>query len=183
MGRVDMVRGTAWGNVTIRSPHRKPCPSDGGEHAAAGPEAFLRRGSPSELRLVSSGGAPTDRPQNVYFTYLTAYRSPTATRACTVPVLAVLTMSSETTWLAHWSCGGPRRHVSSDIWEAILWQNWNSRCDPSVCFVWGFVASDFPFPCLYINVQTLDSGTVGESALWSCYCRGVSRVMAAEANR
>lgn len=58
---------------------------------AAGPE---RHGSPSEPRLVSSGGAPTAQPQNEYFTYLTAYRSPTATRACAVPVLAVVTLSS-----------------------------------------------------------------------------------------
>nr|KAF6282398.1 hypothetical protein mMyoMyo1_010043 [Myotis myotis] len=53
-----------------------------------------------------SGGAPTAQPQNEYFTYLTAYRSPTATRACAVPVLAVVMLSSETTWLAPWSCGG-----------------------------------------------------------------------------
>lgn len=76
----------AWGNVTIHSPHRKPCLSDGGERAAAGPEASLPSGSPSELRLASSGGAPTDRPQKVSVTYLTAHRSPTATRARTVPV-------------------------------------------------------------------------------------------------
>lgn len=54
----------------------------------------------------------------------------------------------------------PRLHLSSDIWAAFLWQNWNSRCDPSVCFVRSFVAYDFPFTCLYIKVQMLDSAPV-----------------------
>lgn len=151
-------------------PTANPVRSDGGERGAAGPG---RHGSPSELRLVSSEGG-RGGAQNVYFTYLTAYRSPTAAQACTVPVLAVLAMDSETTWLAPWSCGGPRLHLPSDIWEAFLWQNWNSRCDPSVCFVWSFIVCGFPLTCLYTSVQTLDSETVGESALRPRYCEGVS---------
>lgn len=170
MGRVDMGRGTAWGNVTICSPHRHPCPcpSDGGERAAAGPE---RHGSPSEPRLVSSGGAPTAQPQNGYS--LTSL----PTEAPLPPGLRSPRFSRCDAELGDRLVGPlelwrPRLHLSSDIWAAFLWQNWNSRCDPSVCFVRSFVAYDFPFTCLYIKVQTLDS--VRESALWPCYCAGVS---------
>ncbi|ELK31479.1 hypothetical protein MDA_GLEAN10018477 [Myotis davidii] len=148
-----MGRGTAWGNVTIRSPHRQPCPSDGGERAAAGPE---RHGSPSEPRLVSSGGAPTAQSKNGYpLTSLPTeaplppgLRSPRFSR-CDAELGDRLVGPLEL-----WR---PRLHLSSDIWAAFLWQNWNSRCDPSVCFVRSFVAYDFPFTCLYIKVQTLDS--------------------------
>lgn len=78
-------------------------------------------------------------------------------------------MTSETTWLAHWSCGGPGPHVSSDTWEALSGRTGTLGVTHlSVSFGLSF-AYDFPFTCLYINVQTLDSETAGESALWPCY--------------
>lgn len=77
-------------------------------------------------------------------------------------------MHVKTTRSANRSCGGIRPPSYSG--KAFLWQDWNRTSDQSVRLLWSSVAPDFPFICLYINVPTLDSEVVEDSAVCLCHC-------------
>lgn len=69
--------------------------------------------------LESPAGVPMGQPQDASSTYLTAYRSPTATSGRDrSPVLAIWMMNLDSTRLAHWSRGRVRPHSPSDVLES-----------------------------------------------------------------
>lgn len=82
-------------------------------------------------------------------------------------------MNIEITRLAEWSCGGIRTHSSGDILESFSGKTGIIDLTKCLFLFWSSVAYDFPFLCLYINVQTLDLERVEESALCLVIAQGV----------